>query len=273
MTTPERESAHDAVGAYVLGILDDAEATAFEAHLAGCDVCAVHLEEFSGMEPMLALLAEAPGGPVAEPSNGLSLSPRAGVPVLEPPVPVVPEPASGRLLNGLLDEVAAKRATRRRRGMYLVAAAAALIIGGPLVAWGLTSDGDPGHAPLAVPTSPAEHAFLHEMDAKFPATDPVTKVSAVVGVEKKGWGTHTVLELKNVKGPLKCRLVAISTTGEEETVTSWSVPRWGYGIEDSAREQSRKPLYVHGGAAMKSDEIDRFEVRTFDNRRLVTIEA
>ena len=54
-------------------------------------------------------------------------------------------------------------------------------------------------------------------------------------MEPKAWGTHTVLELKNVKGPQKCSLIAVSKTGEEEVVTSWSVPKWGYGIEDSPR--------------------------------------
>ena len=45
-------SEHETVGAYALGILDDAEATAFEAHLAGCEWCAQQLDELAGMEPM-----------------------------------------------------------------------------------------------------------------------------------------------------------------------------------------------------------------------------
>lgn len=56
---------HDAAGAYVLGILDDTEASAFEEHLAGCPLCAAHLDEFAGMESMLAMLAEA--APAAAP--------------------------------------------------------------------------------------------------------------------------------------------------------------------------------------------------------------
>lgn len=66
---------HDAAGAYVLGILDETEASAFEEHLAGCALCAAHLDEFAYMEPMLAMLAEAP----------------AAVPGARP-VPHVPEP-------------------------------------------------------------------------------------------------------------------------------------------------------------------------------------
>ncbi|MEU9200508.1 zf-HC2 domain-containing protein [Streptomyces sp. NPDC048332] len=252
---PVDESGHDAAGAYVLGILDDAETAAFEAHLARCDRCAAHLDEFAGLEPMLALLAESP----------------AAVPGARP-VPHVPAPPAPRVLDTLVDEVAVRRARRTRRARYLVAAAAALIIGGPVVA--LTATG--GHtggvaAADPHPTSPAEDAFFHHMKEKARATDPVTAVDATVGLEPKAWGTHTVLELKNVKGPQKCRLIAVSKTGEEEVVTSWSVPKWGYGIADSGHPSARYPLYVHGGAAMDRADIDHFEVRTFDGERLVSV--
>lgn len=123
------------------------------------------------------------------------------------------------------------------------------------------------------PTSPAEDAFFHHMPEKLTATDPATRVDATVGMEPKAWGTHTVLELKNVEGPEKCSLVAVSRTGDEEVVTSWSVPKWGYGIEGSSHPDARHPLYVHGGTAMARADIDHFEVRTFDGERLVEIDA
>ncbi|WP_274559116.1 anti-sigma factor family protein [Streptomyces spiramyceticus] len=250
MTTQDRHSEHDAVGAYVLGILDDADATAFEAHLAGCQYCAAQLDDFAGMEPMMAALAEYPGPPAR----------------LTEPTP--------QLLDRLTDEVATKRAQSRRRGFYLVAAAAVLVVGGPAIAVVATSDGDGGSNVAGPhPTSPAEDAFFNHMEEKIVATDATTKVSATVGMEKKGWGTHTVLELKNVKGPLKCSLIAVAKDGKEETVTTWAVPKWGYGIPDSTNKTAKNPLYVHGGAAMNRDEIDHFEVRTFDGKRLVEVEA
>ncbi|MEW2179968.1 zf-HC2 domain-containing protein [Streptomyces sp. NPDC005406] len=252
---PTDEAGHDAAGAYVLGILDDAETAAFEAHLARCARCAAHLDEFSGLEPMLAMLAESP----------------AAVPGARP-VPHVPTPPAPRMLDTLVDEVAARRARRTRRGRYLVAAAAALIIGGPVAAVMATGSGTSSvEAADPHPTSPAEDAFFHHMKEKAQATDPVTAVDATVGMEPKAWGTHTVLELKNVKGPQKCRLVAVSKTGEEEVVTSWAVPKWGYGIADSTHPTARYPLYVHGGAAMDRADIDHFEVRTFDGERLVSV--
>ncbi|MEU1125803.1 zf-HC2 domain-containing protein [Streptomyces sp. NPDC005899] len=255
---PREGPEHDAAGAYVLGILDDAEASAFEAHLAHCALCAAHLDEFAGMEPVLAMLAEAPAEPGAR------------------PVPHVPERPAPRLLAGLVDEVARKRSQRRRRTGYLVAAAAVLVIGGPVAVVASTGGEGSGTQVEAAgphPTSPAEDAFFHHMKEKLRATDPTTRVAAAIGMEPKAWGTHTVLELKNVKGPRKCRLVAVSRSGEEEVVTSWSVPTWGYGIEDSNHASARNPLYVHGGTAMARQDIDHFEVRTFDGERLVEIDA
>jgi hypothetical protein len=246
---------HETVGAYALGILDDAEATAFEMHLATCEWCAQQLDELAGMEPMLAALADLPGS--GTPAIGESLSAK-------------PSP---RLVNKLVDEVADRRAAKRRRGFYLVAAAAALIIGGPMVAIGATGD-DSGATNQAQTTSasPAKEAFDHIPD-KISGTDATTKVSATVAVEKKAWGTHAVLELKNVKGPEKCSLIAVGKNGERETVTSWSVPNWGYGIPNAKTEQARQPLYVHGGAAFTPDEIDHFEIMTFEGKKLAEVDV
>src|SRR3954454_15449348 len=102
---------HETVGAYALGILDDAEATAFEAHLATCEWCAQQLDELAGMEPMLAALADLPAAQ-GTPAIGESLAAR-------------PSP---QLAERLVDEVSQRRAVKRRRGLYLVAAAAALIV-------------------------------------------------------------------------------------------------------------------------------------------------
>jgi putative zinc finger protein len=246
---PDGESVHESVGAYALGVLDAAQAAAFEAHLAVCAYCARELEELAGMESMLAALAA--GG-----AHGR-------------------DRPSPRLLDELVGEVARERTGKRRRGRYLLAAAAALIIGGPLAAMAVTGgDGGEGtRTPEAHPTSPAQDAFFHHMPEKVAATDRTTDVTATVGMEKKPWGTHTALELKNVKGPLKCSLVAVGKNGDEETVTSWSVPKWGYGIKDSPNKWARSPLYVHGGSALEPADIDHFEVRTFDGRRLVEVDA
>lgn len=244
---------HETVGAYALGILDDAEATAFETHLAGCDWCARQLDELAGMEPMLAALADLPGSG-STPAIGESLSAR-------------PSP---RLVERLVDEVSETRAHKRRRAFYLVAAAAVLIVGGPLAVVAANSGSDGGNANQAA--GPAQAAF-QSMNDKVTATDSTTHVTATVALDAKKWGTDTVLQLKNVAGPEKCSLIAVGKNGERETVTSWSVPDWGYGLENAKTEEAKKPLYVHGGAAFTPNEIDHFEVMTFSGKKLVEINA
>ncbi|MET8827400.1 zf-HC2 domain-containing protein [Streptomyces sp. NPDC004610] len=248
---------HETVGAYALGILDDAEATAFEAHLAGCEWCAQQLDELAGMEPMLAALADLPG--TGTPAIGESLSAR-------------PSP---RLAEKLVDEVAERRAQKRRRSFYMVAAAAALIVGGPFVAVATNGGSEGGGSPsptVEAAASPAKTAF-DAMPDRASATDPTTEVSATVAMQEKAWGTDGVLELKNVKGPLKCSLIAVGENGERESMSTWSVPEWGYGIEGAQTEQARNPLYIQSGAAFKPGEIDRFEVVTIDGEKLVEIDV
>ncbi|MFH8977743.1 zf-HC2 domain-containing protein [Streptomyces sp. NPDC017890] len=251
---------HETVGAYALGILDDAEATAFEAHLAGCEWCAQQLDELAGMEPMMAALADLPG---------------TGTPAIAESLSAKPGP---RLAERLVDEVAERRAGKRRRNFYLVGTAAALIIGGPFAAVATTGGdgGDDGAGRSTEAAQPAagtaESAFA-AMPDRVTATDPSTEVSATVALEEKPWGTGTVLELKNLKGPEKCSLIAVGKNGARETVTSWSVPDWGYGIPDATADKGRKPLYVQGGAAFAPNEIDHFEVLTFDGKRLVEVDA
>lgn len=243
---------HETVGAYALGILDDAEATAFEAHLAGCEWCAQQLDELAGMEPMLAALADLPGS--GSPTVGESLSAK-------------PSP---RLVEKLVDEVAERRARKRRRSFYMIAAAAALIIAGPLTVYAVSGSDTGGTANVAV--SSAQAAF-QEMPDKITATDPTTNVTATVGLQKKDWGTEAVLELKNVAGPQKCSLIAVGKNGERQTLATWSVPTWGYGLPDATTEKAKNPLYVRGGAALDPDKIDHFVVMTFDGEKLAEVKV
>jgi hypothetical protein len=248
---------HETVGAYALGILDDAEATAFEAHLATCEWCAQQLDELAGMEPMLAALADLPGS--GTPAIGESLSAK-------------PSP---RLVNKLVDEVAERRAQKRRRSFYMVAAAAALIIGGPfaaVAASGGDSGGSGGGTNQTLAANPAKDLFDKTAAAdKVSATDATTKVSATVALQKKLWGTNSVLELKGVKGPLKCSLIFVGKNGERETATTWSVPAPGYGLPDATTEQAKNPLYINGGVSMTPDETDHIEVMTLDGKKIVQI--
>ncbi|WP_037888466.1 anti-sigma factor family protein [Streptomyces viridochromogenes] len=249
-------SEHETVGAYALGILDDAEATAFEAHLATCEWCAQQLDELAGMEPMLAALADLPGS--GTPAIGESLSAK-------------PSP---RLVNKLVDEVAERRAQKRRRSFYMVAAAAALIVAGPFAAIATTGDdGGGGKTTQATTLTSSAKELFTSMKTKVSGTDSTTGVTATVGLEEKLWGIETGLELKGVKGPLKCSLIFVGKNGERETAASWSVGKWGYGIPDGKTEQARNPLYITGGVSMAKDQVDHIEVMDFDGKTLVKVDV
>ena len=246
---------HETVGAYALGILDDAEATAFEAHLATCEWCAQQLDELAGMEPMLAALADLPGS--GTPAIGESLSAK-------------PSP---RIVNKLVDEVAERRAQKRRRSFYMVAAAAALIIGGPfaaMAAGGGDSGGDTEQPRVLASTA---KELFESMNDKVSGTDPSTGVSATVAMQTKDWGTSLGLELKGVKGELKCSLIAVTDNGERWTASTWSVGKWGYGLPDGKTPESKKPLYIGGAVAPAQNAIDHFEVVTSDGKKLVEVDA
>ncbi len=241
---------HTAVGAYALGVLDPADAARFEDHLIGCERCAAELDELMGLPPLLAEYATA--------ADGTAL----------PDPSVVTARPGPELLDRLLDDVTVSRKASGRRRLYLVAAAAVLIVGGPLAGAALTASSDDGETQTVASTSQQ----VYEQGKKFSAVDPVTKVDASVSLQQKGWGTSVALKLGNLKGPRTCDLVAIGKDGHEETITTWAVPTSGYGITDGDGSRwSKEPLYAQGGAAMNTDDIERFEVRTLDGRRLAEV--
>ncbi|NKI39721.1 hypothetical protein [Streptomyces physcomitrii] len=181
--------------------------------------------------------------------------------------------------------MARERVRRRRRALALAAAAALLLVGGPLAVLAADRDREPAAAPGDA--VPADRQTLR-------ATDPKTRVTAEIGMEPRAWGTHTVLRLSGVRGPLTCSLYAIGVDGSRETVSTWAVPEGGYrpgrgGSTGGHGPDDRYPpdqqggpdqrggsgayggLNVEGGASYRPAGIDHFEVRTTQGRRLVTV--
>ncbi|MGP3989690.1 anti-sigma factor family protein [Streptomyces sp. 3N207] len=235
---------HTDVGAYALGVLDADEARQFEEHLAGCDRCAVELESMTALTPLLAEHAREGGTPL-EP---------------EGPRPEMLE----RLLAATAAETAAERRKRGTRRLWLVAAVFVLIIGGPLATLAVSGDdSEPEHV-----ASPARQMYEH--GEKIGTVDAKTKAQAAVSLEKKPWGTHVALKLGHIRGPLECELIAVGEDGTKQTVTTWSVPKHGYGIKGS---RWAEPLYTHGGAAFSRSALARFEIRTLDGRHLASIDV
>ncbi|MEK8171453.1 zf-HC2 domain-containing protein [Streptomyces sp. M19] len=195
---------HEAVGAYLLGVLDTADAAEFEAHLTGCAECGRRLGELGRLGPLLAELAAL--------SPARSRARWRAAPADPAPRETVaatarPDPA---LLGRVVDEVAAPRRARRRRGRWLAAAAAVLIVGGP-VAVALTAD--PG--PVTATPAPAvrrrrrgRRAGARPVRRRSPSGGcrarrrPPTRRpgSARRSAWPQGVGTDAVLELRNVRG-------------------------------------------------------------------------
>ncbi|BCK70918.1 hypothetical protein Srufu_048710 [Streptomyces libani subsp. rufus] len=73
MIPPTQPDRHSDVGAYVLGVLDAADADRFERHLVGCDRCAAELEELMALTPVLAEFKQS-----APPRRRSRPSPAAG---------------------------------------------------------------------------------------------------------------------------------------------------------------------------------------------------
>ncbi|MGW0768878.1 zf-HC2 domain-containing protein [Streptomyces sp. NPDC002676] len=214
---------HRDVGAYALGVLDEAEAFRFEDHLMECPQCAAHVTEFGPTARQLLLYRRA--------------TPRFVHPMAQP---------GPRLLDRLLGELAHRRRVRRRRALYGLAASVVLAVAGPgLVVFA-------GHG------SGGAQATAHVTAA----TDPSTGVWAQVTSADEDSGSLLRLEIRDGSGVHACRLVAVGRDGSEQVVTSWT--NTGDGTH---------PLTTLGSAALHPDQIARYEVRTAEGKRLVTLRA
>ncbi|TMR96378.1 anti-sigma factor family protein [Nonomuraea basaltis] len=224
---------HEDVAAYALGLLDENERVAFEHHLAGCASCAEEVGAFTAMGELIKSV---------HPDDLL---------------PNAPDPQVESLL---VRRAAAERRRRRFHRTIMTAAACVLVAAGVFLAVNSVTGG---------PNPDSIHGPARELlltGSTYSATDPATGTSAIVGLEDKGWGTHVALELKGVKGPLQCRLLAVGDDGRSEVVASWGVPDKGYGVPGSP-----DPLVLHGGTSLPEDDLNHFTIETFDGRTLATI--
>ncbi|MFF4585073.1 zf-HC2 domain-containing protein [Streptomyces sp. NPDC001388] len=110
---------HRDVGAYALGVLDEAEAFRFEDHLMECPQCAAQVTEFGPTARQMMLYRRA--------------TPRTVHPFAGP---------GPRLLDKLLAEVSVRRRAARRRMMFALAASVVIALVGPAVAMMAGGDGD-----------------------------------------------------------------------------------------------------------------------------------
>ncbi|AXE90289.1 zf-HC2 domain-containing protein [Streptomyces sp. Go-475] len=120
---------HRDVGAYALGVLDEAEAFRFEDHLMECPRCAAEVTEFGPTTRQLMLYRRA--------------TPRFVSPLTQP---------GPRMLDRLLAEVATRRRAGRRRVLFALAASVAFAVSAPGVV--MMAQGS-GEQPLTVAATDA----------------------------------------------------------------------------------------------------------------------
>lgn len=235
---------HTDVGAYALGLLEEPDRRAFEAHLSGCPSCTAELSGLSGVAGALSGL-----GPVED---------------------AEPRQDDAEIIDLLRRRGAAARRTRRGTFVIGVAAAVTLVATGVTIG-GAMAGGQGGSGAVA-----GSHAGAHEAGPAqefYEAGAPVAGSGAdgVTGglvVEGKSWGTHAALKLAGVRGPLRCELIAVAKNGERRVMTGWAVPAEGYGVPGS----TNPALYMHGGSPFMPAEIDRFEVNTTSGKTLLTVD-
>lgn len=230
MMTPE--DVHRDVGAYALGVLEPRDTARFEEHLTLCRTCPRELAELSSVAALLSHVS----------ADSLVFAERTA--------------RDPRRTEALVGRVRAeRRRSRTRQGMTL-AACLALIVAGAVVMVSMALGGGTG-LPGAPPVSAAQK--LHAVSAS-------TGAEATLQVDKKKWGSQVVLEVDHVKGPVTCRLLAVSKDGRSEVVMGWSVPQQGYGTSTNPN-----PLVIYGGTDIAATDLSHFEVRTSDGALLVSV--
>jgi anti-sigma factor RsiW len=227
------ESVHRDVGAYALGVLDPRDNARFEEHLAMCHSCPRELEQLS---TVAALLSHVDAGDVVFAERSTR------------------DPRRSDVLVGTVRSE--RRRSRVRQRLTLAACVLLLGAGAGVVATGQVDGLLPVRSP-AVSAAPKLHAVSQN-----------TGTEATVQVDGKRWGSQVTLQVTHVKGPLACRLVAVSKDGQSEVVMGWSVPPEGYGTKEQP-----DPLVLVGGTDLPPSSLARLEVRTVSGALLVSVPA
>jgi anti-sigma factor RsiW len=236
---------HQEVASYALGVLTEEEATRFEQHLAGCDICARELESFL---PVVDLLADVrlstvdmPPRPADVPGDELSLR-RSRRSERRPSRQLV------RRLGGAAQSALRRPAVAAALAAIAAAGVTVTVLGGP----------GPERLESGLSTAPASAATPWDRlrgpdlvnDRQLSATDVATGVQADAVLDAAPWGTRISFALSKVAGPLTCRLVAERRGGGTEVLSTWVVPADGYGTS-----KQPQPLVLQTATALPRAEI------------------
>jgi anti-sigma-K factor RskA len=223
------------LGAYVLGVLDEQEAQALEAHLVTCPECRQELEDLRAMEASL--------GDV-------------------PPEALLDGPPEGGdlLLQRTLRQMRNERGTQVRRRQFALGAAAAvvaaIVLGSGVVVGRSTApvqEALPGPV-TSVPAPPSGTKV-----ASF--TDPDTGTRMTVQVRPLSGWVRVNAAIAGIPQNEKCRLFVVAKDGHREEIGSWLVSKVG----------EKDGTNLDGSALISPDDVASVDVENFDGKKFVSV--
>lgn len=259
----EHDTLRLALGAYVLGTLPSAERERVRIHLTECAECRAEHTLLAGLPALLATVTEAEASGRTVPTADGDLADRLVARAAESAqgslperlaVPAASKAPAGGVLEGLLQQAAARR--RRTWRLQLAGAAASLtLIAAAAGGTWLAAVGSVGSQ--ATPPGPTAPAAWRT----FSGSDPTTGVTASVKVSPSAWGSVLQVSAKGAPAGITCRLQAVGPGGARADGATWRAGTYPPGTT------------VPGAVAMSPGAIDHFEILADNGQKMVTITA
>jgi anti-sigma factor RsiW len=226
------------LGAYVLGALDAAERQEIDNHLAECAACRAELAELEAVKNVLDEL---------------------------PPEALLHEPPDADLvLQRTLRQVRQESNARAWQRRTVSVAAAAVLLAGALaggLAIGRSSTSTPqglGPQPSPSATTAGPSAPNVRLGTAF---DPVTGTRLTVSVSPAAGWVRINASVNGIPAGENCRLVVVSSKGDEEVAAGWVVSKAG----------EHGGTNLDGSAAVAVDDIKEIKVRNTSGTTFVSL--
>ena len=216
----------EAVGAYLLGALEPAEADEVAAHLSECESCRADYAELADLVPLMAMVTEqdAVRGPVRpEPAvlgRVLETSRREGAQVQakrgqQPPVSTAASFAAADAAPAPAGTAVARRRPGRTR-LALTAACVLLAAAGSVVGVRMSTH--------AAPSNSWSATVMVSSYGNGGGASANSDIMVVADVTPTSWGSKITLQMQNVPDGYKCSMVVWGTDGRREPDGSWTAP-------------------------------------------------
>ena len=158
------------------------------------------------------------------------------------PVAAPDEPTEANVTDLVRRRAQSQRRHTRRQVLLGAAAGVALLAGGAA-------------AGLAVAAQPSSQVS-QDAGRTVSAVDEQTGVHGKVSLVAKPFGTQLTVDLAQIQGPLECRFIAVSRTGERFQVGTWFLPPH---VKFGSRSHPEH-LLLKGWTTIKPGDLSRIDV-------------